>query len=315
MNLKDTKSAYFEGQITKPQYINSMYELHLQMLEYADFLKDTDIGKIEITDDGVVMTSRTTGVKIYCDRYDKRLAPLEILNFNFYEKTDFNMIVKLIASLMTQRESEINFFDIGANIGWYTINLAKTFEKIKIFAFEPIPKTFLKLEINVELNLLNNVSLCNFGFSNQEQELIFYYYPEGSGNASSVNLSELDSVETIPCHVKRLDDFTIQNNFQVDFIKCDVEGAELFVFQGGIESIKKHQPIIFTEMLRKWSAKFDYHPNEIIELLSGIGYRCFVAKEEYLVQFFRMDENTVETNFFFLHSVCHRSLISSLSSI
>jgi FkbM family methyltransferase len=312
MNLKDTKSAYLSGQMSKPEYIDGMYQLHQRLFEYADFLEGTDIGKIEITDGTVVMTSRTTEVKIYCDKYDKRLAPLEILNFDFYEKTDSGMMFQLLKRLMEQREEQVNFFDIGANIGWYTLNLAKTFEKVKFFAFEPIPMTFEKLKANVELNQVN-VNLHNFGFSNQEQELTFYYYPEGSVNASAANLSESDNVQTIPCFVKKLDDFTAEKSLTVDFIKCDVEGAELFVYQGGIESIKKNKPIIFTEMLRKWSLKFNYHPNAIIDLLCGIGYRCFTAKEDNLVDFFKMDENTMETNFFFLHSVNHATLIESLA--
>jgi FkbM family methyltransferase len=312
MNLKDTKSAYLADQMSKPQYIDAMYQLHQRLFEYADFLEGTDIGKIEITDGTVVMTSRTTEVKIYCDQYDKRLAPLEILNFDFYEKPDSDMMFQLLKRLMEQREDKVNFFDIGANIGWYTLNLAKSFEKVNFFAFEPIPMTFEKLKTNIELNKLN-VNLYNIGFSNQEQELTFYYYPEGSGNASAANLSELDNVKTIPCYVKKLDDFTAEKSLSVDFIKCDVEGAELFVYQGGIESIKRNKPIIFTEMLRKWSAKFNYNPNEIIDLLFGLGYRCFTAKEEQLIEFFAMDDNTIETNFFFLHSVNHSALIASLA--
>jgi len=312
MNLKNTKSAYFAGQMSKPQYIDAMYQLHQHLFEYADFLADTDIAKIEITDGDVIMTSRTTGVKIRCDQQDKRLAPLEILNFNFYEKTDSDMIFKLLTNLTNQKGEEVSFFDIGANVGWYTINLAKNLEKVNFFAFEPIPMTFEKLKANVELNLVN-VNVHNFGFSNQEQELNFYYYPEGSGNASAANLSELDNVQTIACFVKKLDDFTAENSLSVDFIKCDVEGAELFVYQGGIESLKRNKPIIFTEMLRKWSAKFNYHPNDIIDLLFGIGYRCFTAKADKLVEFVRMDENTIETNFFFLHSVNHSAMIESLA--
>lgn len=311
MNLNDTKSAYFAGKISKPQYIDAMYRLHQHLFEYADFLEDTDIGKIEITDGDVIMTSRTTGVKIRCAQQDKRLAPLEILNFNFYEKTDSDMIFKLLTNLTNQKEEEVSFFDIGANVGWYTINLAKNFEKVKFFAFEPIPMTFEKLKANVDLNLVN-VNLHNFGFSNQEQELNFYYYPEGSGNASAANLSELDNVQIVPCFVKKLDDFTVEKSLSVDFIKCDVEGAELFVYQGGIESLKRNKPIIFTEMLRKWSKKFNYHPNTIIDLLFGIGYRCFTAKEDKLVEFFKMDENTMETNFFFLDSANHTAVIESL---
>ncbi len=123
---------------------------------------------------------------------------------------------------------------------------------------------------------------------------------------------QVETIQKISCRVKKLDDFVSANNLKVDFIKCDVEGAELFVFQGGIKTIEVNKPIIFTEMLRKWSMHFNYHPNDIIKLLNDLGYRCFTAKGEYLVEFFKMDENTVETNFFFLHSIKHIAKVNQL---
>jgi len=39
-----------------------------------------------------------------------------------------------------------------------------------------------------------------------------------------------------------------------------------------IKTIKKYKPIIFTELLRKWSLKFDYHPNEIINILKSLSF-------------------------------------------
>jgi FkbM family methyltransferase len=310
MNLRNLKAAYLRGQIGKPEYINQMHELHKILFDYSSFLKETDIEKIEILDDSVVMTSRVGQVKIYCDEYDKRLVPLEILNFGSYEKNDFEIISRLLKKLASQSKLPINFFDIGANVGWYTLSLFKIFSnKVRFLAFEPIPVTFEKLKANIDLNKAS-VSLYNFGFSVQEQDLTFYYYPEGSVNASAANLSESEHVQEILCRVRKLDDFVSEECLTLDFIKCDVEGAELFVFQGGIDSIKKHKPVIFTEMLRKWSAKFNYNPNDIINLLLDLGYRCFVSKADRLVEFSRMDDNTVETNFFFLHSSKHADIVS-----
>jgi hypothetical protein len=111
--------------------------------------------------------------------------------------------------------------------------------------------------------------------------------------------------------VRTIDEFSAEKGLKVDFIKCDVEGAELFVFQGGVKTISRDKPVIFTEMVRKWSAKFNYHPNQIIELLRGIGYRCFRAEGNALVEFPVMDENTAETNFFFLHALKHAGLIEA----
>ena len=95
----------------------------------------------------------------------------------------------------------------------------------------------------------------------------------------------------------------------VDFIKCDVEGAELLVFKGGLNTIKRDKPIIFSEILRKWSAMFNYDPNEIFDLFKSEGYLAFTVNTNVLLPFCRMDESTVETNFFFLHAEKHRDLI------
>ena len=63
------------------------------------------------------------------------------------------------------------------------------------------------------------------------------------------------------------------------------------------------------EMLRKHARRFDYHPNKIIEMLFSFGYRCFTFEGDTLIEFFTMDEQTVQTDFFFLHSEKHKDKI------
>ena len=95
----------------------------------------------------------------------------------------------------------------------------------------------------------------------------------------------------------------------------DVEGSELFVYQGGIEMITKYKPIVFSEMLRKWAAKFGYHPNDIIAFFVNIGYECFVidVEKEKIRKIVSVNEETVETNYFFLHKEKHTKIIQELS--
>ena len=302
MKLAELKSRYYDGLMEKQNYIKEMHLKHQILFEYAKFIHGTDIKSIVISDDNVTMTSRSMDIKIICDPIDERIAPIEILNFNNYEKTDLEMVFKLIKDDMT-------IFDIGANIGWYTINIGKKFPNAHIYSFEPIPKTFNYLNKNVLLNEISNVSLSNFGFSDREENIEFYYYPEGSGNASLRNLSASDNVEIVISQVRKLDAFIKEKKLHLDFIKCDVEGAELFVFKGGITAINRDRPIVFTELLRKWCAKFNYHPNELINLLKNLGYRCFTAKEGKLIEFFSITEETAENTFFFLHTINHKDLI------
>ena len=306
--LKKTLTNYKQGIIDKQTFIKLMYEEHhAKFFDYAEYIAETNIKKIEIEDGRVVMTSRDRGIRVDCSVGDFRIAPVEILNFFDYEKEESAMMENLISD-------GDNFFDIGANIGWYSLNIALARRGTKVFCFEPIPKTYEQLQKNLKLNSAANIRSFNLGFSNQNGEFPFYYYQEGSGNASSVNISSRQDIQVIQCKVSTLDTYTETNKTKVDFIKCDVEGAELLVFQGGEKTIARDKPIVFSEILRKWSIKFNYNPNEIFNLFRKYNYRSFTVKNGHLVNFSSMDETTIETNFFFLHTDRHFELIQKFET-
>lgn len=293
-SLFEMKKLFLQGLIDKQVYIKKMHNFHKRLFEYKEFIKNTNISKIEIDDNGVIMTLRDNDVKILCDENDDRIAPLEMLNFGNYEEIEINMAISLIKKGFT-------ILDIGANIGWFSLTLSKKVPDINILAFEPIPKTFDYLRKNILLNKTENIKALNFGLSDKNGQSIFYYYPEGSVNASLKNVSKHKKPQKITCKIKRLDDFVKTNKTKIDFIKCDVEGAELFVLKGGVDTIKRDRPILFLEMLRKWSAPFNYHPNDIIDLLTNIGYQCYVIDGKKLKKISKITEKTINTNFIFIH--------------
>lgn len=306
MSLEKLEEDYLSGEVSKPDFISRMYkENHDKLFEYAEFIKNRDIQKIEITDDCVIMTSRKLGIQIVCNRFDERIAPIEILNFRDYEKDDSDMIFRLVHDGDT-------IFDIGGNMGWYAIGLYKAKKDVDIHIFEPIPATYESLVGNAKINGVK-ININNFGLSDKKQELIFYFHKEGSGNASAAIMNEDRENIEIKCHVDTLDNYFSENKLaKLDFIKCDVEGAELLTFKGGIETLGKHKPIVFTEMLRKWSAKFNYHPNDIIKLFKDIGYGCYFVVGVKLEEIHVMTDETIETNFFFLHKEKHLNKIKEL---
>lgn len=311
MSIQTTKEQFKKGEINKTQFIDAMYQYHTVLSGYAGELKNTEIEKIELSDDQIVMTSRKTeyhpgGLKFIIDMLDKRNVPLETFNFNNYEKEDSEMIFKLI-------NSDSHIIDIGANIGWYTIHTAAMLKKGTIHCFEPVPETHKKLKANIEINNLSNITVNNIALSEKKQVLTFYFDPNQSGSSSSKNITENESVVKIELDSITFDDYAEQNKLeQIDFIKCDVEGAELFVFQGALKSLEKYKPIIFTELLRKWAAKFGYHPNDIISTLGNLGYEPFFVAGKKLNPIEKVDDSTVNTNFFFLHKDKHQNLISEL---
>lgn len=305
MQIDKLEHKFFDEKVNKASYISEMYSFHDILFQYSEFIKNRDIQNIEITDGSVIMTSRELGIKIVCNRFDERIAPIEILNFKNYEQSDSDMIYRLVKDGDT-------VFDIGGNVGWYAIGLYKVKNNMDIHTFEPIPSTYESLVCNAKMNGAK-IKINNFGLSNKKEDLTFYFHKEGSVNASAALMNDDRENIEVKCHVDTLDNYFKEHKLQdLDFIKCDVEGAELFAFQGGMETIEKYKPIIFTEMLRKWSAKFNYHPNEIISLFKEIGYTCYYVVDDKLQEIKIMTDDTIETNFFLLHTIKHEEYIQEL---
>ena len=311
MSIKETKEKFANGVINKGQFIDAMYQYHKVLFEYANELRNTEIEKIELADGKILMTSKKTayhagGLQFMVDIHDKRNVPLETFNFNYYEREDSEMIFKMITP-------DSHVIDIGANIGWYTIHISAMLKGGSIHCFEPIPETHKKLTANINLNNIKSITVNNIALSEKKQILTFYFDPNQSGSSSSKNITENENIEKLELNSITLDDYTEQKQIQkIDFIKCDVEGAELFVFQGATNTLKKHTPIVFTELLRKWAAKFGYHPNEIMQIFHAMDYQAFYVKDGKLNLIEVIDENTINTNFFFLHKEKHKQLISGL---
>ena len=300
--LIEQKKKYLDGQILKNDYLEKIYAHHAYLFDYSEFVKNTNVSKIEIEDDLVIFTCRDSQIKLVCAKGETRSVPLTILNLGDYESDELEMQLRLIQNGDT-------IFDIGGNIGWYALHAAKARPASTIHSFEPVPWTFNEMQRNISLNNICNIECHHFGFSDKEGEFEFFFDPAISGNASLMNVAEKKDIQTFKCKVNTLDNYMRDKNLKIDFIKCDVEGAELFVFKGGEATLRKNQPIIFTEMLRKWSAKFNYHPNAIIDFFKTLNYTPYVINGEKLQKFGLVDDNTIETNYFFLHNEKHAQQI------
>ncbi len=306
MSLQEIKNKFLKNALSKKDYIDSMYIKHSLLFDYSNFIKDTNLDSIEIKDDIVIAKFRDSQLRFICIPGDKRLAPLDTLNFNEYEKDELEMQLKLIPPTAT-------VIDIGANLGWYSMHVAQLHPLATVHAFEPIPSTFEFLNKNIELNKIKNIITHPIGLSDQKGELDLFFDPLLSVNASLQNVSESENVQKITCTIETMDDFCSSHIIKdVDFIKCDIEGAELFALKGGRKVISKSHPMIFCEMLRKWSKKFDYHPNDIITLMGEMDYVCLVIRGKYLEIAEFITEETQDTNFIFLHSKKHKQQLIDL---
>ena len=126
-----------------------------------------------------------------------------------------------------------------------------------------------------------------------------------SGAASAAPSTGETGLEPISCPVKTIDDIVYSHKGTVQVLKLDIEGGELLALRGASRVLSEQRPIVFCEMLRKLARPFGYHPNDIIALMNGYGYACYRAETDRLIRFESMDEDTIETNFYFLHGDRH----------
>lgn len=305
MTLRELKDAWRGGTLPKPAYVARMHEAHQALYAYADFIKDTAIGRIEITDGRIVMVTRDPEIKLIVHPTDRRLAAADMLNFGTYEAAETAMLRRLTPPGST-------VLDVGANIGWHAMFLARTVPGVTVHAFEPVPETFRALEAHLALNGVTNVRPYCLGCSREPGRLTFFLPPE-SVNASAANLSGRPDARRVEVEVRRLDDVVRAEGLAPALLKIDVEGAELHVLEGAPDTLARHAPKVFAEMLRKWSQPFGYHPNDIIRLMRDKGYDCFTIREDGLAPFATMDDATVETNFLFLHRERHAEDIATFT--
>ena len=144
------------------------------------------------------------------------------------------------------------FFDIGANVGSYTV-LAAGAAGANCLAFEPVPETFRSLRDNIALNDLLHAHAYQVALGADPGEIMFTAQQGTVNHALAPN--ELDS-NAIRVPVRRLDEFWPIENPPLAVVKVDVEGFEARVVDGG-ESVLK-QPAVKAV---------------IMEILNGAGCR------------------------------------------
>ena len=184
-------------------------------------------------------------------------------------------------------DGDINMFDIGANTGGF-IYLPLIDNRIKVWAYEPNKLTFDILNENIEYNsLTNNVKAYNVGVWNEDTQLEFKvpndvsdsglatFCEDAKGYFSYDEKKGEHKIETI--QVKTIDTLFKESGLEsIQALKIDVEGAELNVFKGGEETIKKFYPMILFEYHDRAVEKFGYKKEEILDLLRSWGYENII---------------------------------------
>ncbi len=145
----------------------------------------------------------------------------------------------------SKSKTKLCFFDVGANIGNYSLLLQKYIPDATIYAFEPNQTTFNHLLSSTKL--FPNILPFMIGFSNENiTSKIYSYQSEIASEHASLYKNVISEIHhnkdviSIDIILEKLDDFCQNNNIsQINFLKIDTEGHELSVFEGAKKFIQK----------------------------------------------------------------------------
>ena len=168
-------------------------------------------------------------------------------------------------------------FDVGAHIGLHTVLLAALVgDRGHVHAFEANPDKIAPLAKTVKR--LPNATLHPFGLSDREEQAVLFV-PEDESMASLADWTDgrVGAVRREPCTLKRLDDLVGSGQIPPpDFIKIDVEGAEIRVL-GGARNILNgdNPPIVLYEANERAAAGFGAAISAATDLLRALPRAAF----------------------------------------
>jgi FkbM family methyltransferase len=181
--------------------------------------------------------------------------------------------------------------DIGANLGTFCVPLAQKIPALKFHAFEPQRIIYYQLCANTIINSLGNVYTYEAGVSNREADIeleVPDYATEGNIGAFSIDKEVRENEYECRTNggkekmiLMTLDSIGFEN---VRLLKIDVEGHELEVIKGGIETIKanNYPPIIFEAWT--WKPWYQEKRKALFDYLEGHGYKIEQLGENNLAR-------------------------------
>ena len=136
---------------------------------------------------------------------------------------------------LTSNNPILKIFDVGGNYGQSAVRFAQAFPEAEIYTFEPVPQLFNSL-----CGLTSKYSKIrefNLGFGDQKTTAIMGL--ADNPGANSLLIAD-QSDRTCEVEIHKLDDFVAENSVKcIDLLKIDVEGYEIPVIEGALETFKR----------------------------------------------------------------------------
>lgn len=141
--------------------------------------------------------------------------------------------------LVKEVRSEGVFYDIGANVGFYSLLAADLVFPGKVCAFEPLAKNVAYCQLHIEMNGVRNVEVFQLAISDKSGQ-------ESFKTESTRAMGQLTAGGDIIVQTRTLDEMIAESlTPPPNYIKMDIEGAELRALTGARHCFSRYKPLLF----------------------------------------------------------------------
>ncbi len=189
-----------------------------------------------------------------------------------FEEAEMAFVEKLLQPGMT-------VLDAGAHHGLHTLLASKRVgRRGRVIAFEPSPRERKRLRRHLWVNRCKNVDVQSCALGDERREADLFLVEGREDWCNSLRTPQIDArTVTVRVEVERVDDVLEKLGVtRVDFIKLDVEGAELSFLQGARATLAASRPVILAEVQDLRTRPWGYAAREVIDFLTRADY-CWFA--------------------------------------
>ncbi len=216
-----------------------------------------------------------------------RLALVQAEHFQIYVDSLDNSVGKpvmqsksyephLTSFLLRELRPEMNFLDIGANIGWFTLLAASRLTQGRVMAVEPNIYNVQLLNHSLLANQFNHVTVYPFA-ATDAAAILSLAFIGSNGRIDTAHGSHANQqyVQGLPL------DQLLPENTRIDVIKIDIEGYEWVAFKGMSQLLRRNRPLIVSEFHPKAMQEYTgYTPEDYLQTLYDLDYELGVLEED-----------------------------------
>jgi len=175
-------------------------------------------------------------------------------------------------------------FNVGAHGGSWSRGLTRVIPGGHVYSFEALPYYADVLQKTMKCLRQDRVTVLNKAVG-ENDGFVEMVRQDSDGNTltgmTHVAVKGEGSREMVSVPAISLDSFWREiGEKPVDFIKCDVEGFELFVLRGATKLIERCQPVFYNELNAEWCKRYDYLPTDIFDFFREREYTPFYIDEK-----------------------------------